>query len=149
MSTKRIPVFFGTESGNAEYCAETVAKKLSAAGYEAEAIDMEMYEPEHLVEESMVLVVTSTHGNGDPPANAAAMLEYLQASTTRLDHIKFAVCALGDSSFAYFAQCGKDFDEALGKRGAQRMFERIECDDDYDEGLEQYQTAILSYLHTH
>ena len=146
MTSKRIPVLFGTETGNSEYCADTIAEELDAAGFEAEAIDMSLYEPESIVHEDMVLIITSTYGNGDPPANATALLKYLQSAEVRLENTKFAVCALGDRSFAHFAQCGKDFDEALERLGASRMFDRVECDDDYDDGLEQYQEAVLAYL---
>ena len=146
MSAKRIPILFGTETGNAECCAEELAQAIEAIGYEAAAIDMEDYEPESLLHENIVLVVTSTHGNGDAPANAQGMLDYLRESDLSINHIKFAVCALGDSAFAYFAQCGKDFDEALGKLGGERIIDRVDCDDDYETKFAEFQSSVINYL---
>ena len=69
--SKRIPVLYGTESGNAEHCAEMLAEAIAEEGFNVVAIDMEDYVPEDIAEEALALIVTSTHGNGDPPSNAA------------------------------------------------------------------------------
>ena len=143
---KRIPILFGTETGNAEYCAEMLAQSVTDQGYEGLMIDMDDFEPDSLVNEKLVFVVTSTHGNGDPPANAANLLKYLRETDVDLSQLKYAVCGLGDTSFAYFAQCGKDFDAALEKLGAQRVIDRVDCDDDFDDAFESFQESVIEYL---
>ena len=60
--SKRIPVLFGTETGNSEYCAETMADPLCCWD-EAEPIDMYDFEPDGLNEHTVI--ITSTYGNGD------------------------------------------------------------------------------------
>ena len=146
--SKRIPILFGTESGNAEFCAENLAEAITEAGFRCAAIDMDDFEPEDIVKETLVFIVTSTHGNGDPPCNAESMLEYLQETDIDLSTLKFAVCGLGDTAFAYFAQCGKDFDAALEKCGGRRVIERVDCDDDYDDSFEAFKTRVILYLNT-
>ena len=144
--SKRILVLYGTESGNAQYCAEILGDELEKSGLNHDVVDMSNYNPEELLNEAMLIIITSTHGNGDAPANAEGMLDYLQTTEMDLSHLKFAVCALGDSSFFYFAQCGKDFDEILGKRKGQRLMDRVDCDADFDDEYDVFLEKIVAYL---
>ena len=143
---KTIPILYGTESGNAEYCAETLADSITEAGYRCEAIDMDDYDPPNIGDEELVFIVTSTHGNGDPPGNAAALMNYLRQSEADLSGLKFAVCGLGDTSFAYFAQCGKDFDALLEKRGGQRVLDRVDCKEDFDDEFEAFMETVKTFF---
>ena len=111
MTLKRIPILYGTETGTAEYCANLLAEAIQEEGFGAEPVDMGNYPPESIRSQYLVFVITSTYGNGDPPSNAKNVLGYLQKGGFQCAHLKFAVCALGDSSYVYFAQCGKDFEE--------------------------------------
>ena len=147
--SKRIPILYGTETGNAEYCADLLAEAIQEEGFSAEPIDMGNYEPEDIRSELLVFVVTSTYGNGDPPANAKDVLTFLKNDSADYTDLKFAVCALGDSSYPYFAQCGKDFDEALGNLGAQRVIDRVDCDEDFDDPFDEFKTKVVEYLKTH
>ena len=47
--------------------------------------------------------------------------------------LKLSVCALGDSSDIYFAQCRRGFDEAFGNLGARRVMNRLDCAEDVDD----------------
>ncbi len=142
----KIPVLYGTETGNAEYCADELAEALTQAGFTAEAVDMEDFSPTDLPVYPVAFVVTSTYGNGDPPASAETLLRELQEGEMRLTRLNYAVCGLGDSSFAHFAQCGKDFDRALSECGARAMFERVDCDADYDVPFERFKESALGHL---
>ena len=144
--TKRIPILYGTETGNAEYCAETLSEALEEVGVAAEPVDMGNYEAENILLEKLVIIVTSTYGNGDPPANAQKVLAFVQKPDVSLSELKFAVCALGDKSYPYFAQCGKDFDAALGDRGGQRLLDRIDCDEDFDDDFATFTTQLTEYF---
>ena len=143
---KRIPILYGTESGNAEHCAETLADSITEAGYRCEAIDMDDFDPPTISSEELVIIVTSTHGNGDPPGNAAAFMNYLKTSDADLSGLRFAVCGLGDTSFAYFAQCGKDFDALLEKRGGRRVLERVDCKEDFDDDFDGFMETVKTFL---
>jgi sulfite reductase (NADPH) flavoprotein alpha-component len=146
---RTIPVLFGTETGNAEYCADMLVDALTDAGFQAEQIDMSDFNPSEIGSHRVVFIITSTYGNGDPPANAEDLLAYLQGDGLSLPGVNFAICGLGDSSFTYFAQCGKDFEEALLKCSATRMFERVDCDDDYDVPFERFKESAIAYLQEH
>lgn len=141
-----IPVLFGTETGNAEFCSENLVAALEGEGFDAELIDMMDFNPSDISTKRVVLIVTSTYGNGDPPSNAEEFLRYLQNEKPALPHLNFAVCGLGDSSFTHFAQCGKDFEKALLDCSAVPMFDRVDCDEDYDVAFDRFQASALAHL---
>ncbi|MAD61664.1 MAG: hypothetical protein CMH49_09190 [Myxococcales bacterium] len=143
---KSIKILYGTETGNAQYCAETLGDELEKLNLEYVVEDMGNYEHSQISQEDLVIIVTSTHGNGDAPANAEGFLNYLKDNEIDLSKLKYAVCGLGDTSFTYFAQCGKDFDEVLKSRHAQRVIERVDCDADYDDDYDIFLDRILEYL---
>ncbi len=106
-----IPILFGTETGNAEYSAKELKAALTKAGFSASVVDMNRYTPEQLAQATLVFVITSTYGKGDPPVNAERLLKHLETEQPALGKLRFGVCALGDSTYQDFAQCGRDFDK--------------------------------------
>ena len=129
-----IKIVFGTETGNSESLAKQTAKRLQAQGYQVSVVDLENYAAVNLSSEQIVLIITSTYGEGEPPSNAEEFYEELMDwQGGSLAHLKFSVCALGDSDYDLFCQCGKDFDEQLARLGAQRIAPRVDCDVDYVE----------------
>lgn len=93
-----------------------------------------------------MLVVTSTYGNGDPPSNAEELHAFLMKKAPPLPDLKFSVCALGDTTYERFAQCGKDFDRRLAELGATRIAERKDCDVDYDDAFDAWFGEVLEAL---
>jgi sulfite reductase (NADPH) flavoprotein alpha-component len=53
---------------------------------------------------------------------------------------------LGDSSYEFFCQTGKDFDERLKALGAKQVTPRIDCDVDYDSDSESWTLNIVETL---
>ncbi|MGH1342770.1 MAG: diflavin oxidoreductase [Nannocystales bacterium] len=144
MNIPSIPVLYGTESGNAEYCAERLARSLKSRGLDARSIDMDEFDPVWVERLSFVAFVTSTYGNGDPPSNARRMLAFLQRDELRLPKLRFAVCGLGDETFHHFAKCGQDFESALIRAGASPLTQRVDCDVDFDDAFEGFERATVS-----
>lgn len=93
-----------------------------------------------------MLVITSTYGNGDPPSNAEDLHAYLMKKAPPMPDLKFSVCALGDTTYERFAQCGKDFDRRLGELGATRIAPRKDCDVDYDDAFEAWFAEVCDAL---
>ncbi len=145
-----IAILFGSESGNAEGAAGQVRDFLSQAGHESRVIDMQDFEGERLIEESLVLIVSSTYGNGDPPFNAMDLHDYIDDESLDLSGLRFAVCALGDSTYTHFARCGREFDEFLGERGATRVVDRVDIDghEMLDMKVKEFSDAVIAYLST-
>ena len=76
-------------------------------------------QPSVLTQTSCVLMVVSTYGDGDPPDDAAPFWEaVVHSNGLDLSGVKFSVLALGNTTYDHFCKCGRDFDAALERHGA-------------------------------
>jgi sulfite reductase (NADPH) flavoprotein alpha-component len=142
-----VRILFGTETGNAEGCADELLEGVKALGVPAELTDMDDYERDELADEDLVLIVTSTFGNGDPPYNAFEMMEFLKSpDAPELGSVRFSVCGLGDKSYPNFAQCGRDFDARFEALGAERVVPRMDCDVDFEVPFDTWKGQVLAWL---
>lgn len=92
-----VTVLYGSETGNSATLAESLGTRLRHAGLDVRVSDMDSYKVRQLKDEKCLLVVTSTHGEGDPPQSALNFFEYVEGrKAPRLPGLHFAVLALGD-----------------------------------------------------
>ena len=142
-----VMVLYASQTGNAEQLAQRLGERLHDANVYATVLGMDAYPAAKLTQETLVIIVTSTYGDGDAPDNARAFLAFLQSSVApRLPRLRYAVLALGDSVFAQFCQCGKNFDLRLAELGAQRLLPRVECDVDFHASAETWMGQVLVTL---
>ena len=139
-------VAFGTDMGNAEDAAMTFAEACQAAGIEAEAIELNQVEVADLQSTTHFVVVTSTFGDGEFPDNATLFWENISADTDRLDHLSFAVLALGDTAYDLFCNAGKLLDERLEALGGTRLVDRVDVDGFYEQPAEAWTTDVVKLL---
>ncbi|HEY0790496.1 MAG TPA: sulfite reductase subunit alpha [Chthoniobacterales bacterium] len=143
----KVNVYFGSESGNAEALAKRVAKTVVGRGFESRAVGLDKISAKDLAQEKYALIITSTFGEGDPPENAKALHAELHASDeVRLHNLSYSVLALGDKNYEQFCKCGIDLDQRLEALGARRLYQRVDCDVDYETPAEQWQTGVLGVL---
>lgn len=147
---KPLTILWGSQTGTAESLAKRAAKEAGKRGFAATTMDMAGFALAQLAQEQHVLVITSTYGDGEPPDNAKALHAALKAaadggtgSAPQLANLRFSVCALGDTNYVQFCQCGKDFDTALEKLGATRAVARVDCDLDYEQKFTAWLTESL------
>jgi sulfite reductase (NADPH) flavoprotein alpha-component len=142
-----ITVLFGSQTGNAEKLARTLHDRLRQAGLAARLETMASYKTAQLKRDRCLLVVVSTHGEGDPPDNARLFHEFLHGrKAPKLDGLRFAVLALGDSSYEYFCKTGRDFDARLEELGATRLRPRADCDVDYEAEAAGWMDGVVAAL---
>lgn len=145
-----LTILFGSQTGTAEGLAKRMAKEAGKRGFAATVLDMAQTDFTKLVAEKNVLVITSTYGDGEPPDNAkalhTALIAAAQAPTPSptLAHLRYSVCALGDTNYVQFCRCGQDFDSAFEKLGATRAFARVDCDLDFETPFSSWLNAALS-----
>ncbi len=145
--TIKLTVLYGSQTGNTETVAGQLAEKAKSSGIEVKLWDMAEYKPRELKNEQYLAVLTSTHGEGEPPDNAMDLYEFLGSrKAPGLKGLKYSVLSLGDSSYEYFCQTGKDFDERLQKLGATTVIPRVDCDVDYDDLAEKWIAEFVGSL---
>lgn len=129
MDMSKILIVVGTESGNAQMCADHLADNLPRLGHEIEiAADADVADAD-LAGQEVVLICTSTHGDGELPDNLIPLAERLRAESADLSGVRYGVIALGDQTYkATFCKAGKEMDVLLASLGAQRVGERLEID---------------------
>ncbi len=142
-----VTILVGSQTGNAEGCAKKMAKAMNGGRFEPEVIDMAQYDQGRLPNEKHLLVITSTYGDGEPPDNATDLYEFLHSEKApKLAGVKFSVLSLGDTEYPDFCKCGKDFDTRLEALGAERLYQRVDCDVDYEEGFAGWRKGVLETL---
>jgi sulfite reductase (NADPH) flavoprotein alpha-component len=140
-------ILYASETGNAAALARDVESAAQALGLKASAEDLARYKPRGLKDEETVLFIASTHGEGDPPENAAGFFEFLSGrKAPSLEGLRFAVLALGDSTYEFFCEAGKLLDRRLEELGAVRIQDRQDCDVDYEQDAQQWTQRILERL---
>ncbi|MGV0813941.1 sulfite reductase flavoprotein subunit alpha [Mycolicibacterium boenickei] len=132
--------------GNAEDAAMSFAEATTAAGIPAEAVELNQVELDQLGTATHFIVVTSTFGDGEFPDTATLFWEAISASTERLEHLSFAVLALGDTSYELFCNAGKLLDARLEELGATRLADRVDVDGYYEEPAAAWTTDLVKQL---
>ncbi|WP_223067939.1 assimilatory sulfite reductase (NADPH) flavoprotein subunit [Paenibacillus caui] len=144
---KEATVLFGSQTGNSQGLARKLAKKLEKQGFQVTLSPMSDFKTNTLKKVRNLLIVASTHGEGEPPDNALSFHEFLHGKRApQLPDLQFSVLALGDTSYEFFCQTGKDFDERLAQLGAKRLAPRVDCDVDFDEPAAEWMNLVLAAL---
>ncbi|MFU8848710.1 MAG: assimilatory sulfite reductase (NADPH) flavoprotein subunit [Opitutales bacterium] len=142
-----LTVLYGTESGNSESLADQTAKAADGFGFKAKAVNMADLKVAKLKEIENLLVIVSTWGEGDAPETAADFYEdFMSDKAPKLENTRFSVLGLGDTSYEHFCKMGKDFDSRLEALGAQRVFDRKDCDVDFDDDFASWHQGALKAL---
>lgn len=144
---RAITLLYGSETGNAQGLAEVFEERLSNIGHNVTLKAMDEFKPKNLKNVEDLFIITSTQGEGDPPDNAAELHEFIHGrKAPKLEGVRFSVLALGDQTYEFFCQTGRDFDKKLEELGAERLYERVDCDVDYEENAEKWMANVINTI---
>jgi len=140
-----LTIVYGSQTGNAKRLAEKLAAQGEAAGIGVRLLRADAYPTRELKDERHLYIVISTQGEGDPPDDALALVEFIRGRRApQLPQLKYAVLGLGDSSYPQFCEIGRILDERLADLGATRLFERGDADLDLDTVANPWLERALS-----
>jgi len=142
-----ITLLSASQTGNARRLAEQLRDDLLAAKLSVNLVNAGDYKFKQIAQEKLLVVVTSTQGEGEPPEEAVALHKFLMSKKApKLDGTAFAVFGLGDTSYEFFSQAGKDFDGKLAEMGGERLLDRVDADVDYAADAEKWRKQIVEIL---
>ncbi len=147
VASKEVTVLFGSQTGNSSGLSKKLAKKLEEQGLQVTLSSMGDFKPNGLKKIENLLIIVSTHGEGEPPDNAIPLHEFLNSKRApKLESLRYSVLALGDTSYEFFCQTGKDFDKRLQELGGTPLVPRVDCDVDFDEQAAEWMNDVLASL---
>jgi len=142
-----ITLISASQTGNARRLAEQVRDDLIAAKLNVNLVNAGDYKFKQIGQEKLLLIVASTQGEGEQAEEAVALHKFLQSKKApQMKDTAFAVFALGDTSYEFFCQAGKDFDNRLGELGAERLLDRVDADVEYQAQAEEWRKRIVEVL---
>ena len=106
-----IHIITGSTLGGAEYVGDHLNDLLMEKGFET--IVHNQPKLDEIDHKGIWLIITSTHGAGNYPDNIQPFIQALQSTPPKMTNVKFAVLALGDSSYDTFCAAGKHAHELL------------------------------------
>ena len=144
---RTLTILYGTETGNGRSIAKDFAEASAKRGLAPKIADMADYKVRSLKDEQDLLIIVSTHGEGDPPESARPFFEFVEgARAPKLAGIRYSVLALGDSTYEFYCEAGKRLDRRFQELGAEPLNERVDCDVDYDEPAASWSEAVVEKL---
>ncbi|MBV8041159.1 NADPH-dependent assimilatory sulfite reductase flavoprotein subunit [Pluralibacter sp.] len=142
-----ITVICASQTGNARRVAEVLRDDLLAAKLNVNLVNAGDYKFKQIASEKLLLVVASTQGEGEPAEEAVALHKFLfSKKAPKLDNTAFAVFGLGDTSYEFFCQSGKDFDSRLAELGGERLLDRVDADVEYQAAAAQWRERVVEVL---
>lgn len=142
----KISLVYGTETGNSKRLATQLAAVAKKAGVHMKLVGLDQYRVSELSKEEFFFIVISTQGEGEPPAPARAFYDHLYKDGLAFHNMKFAVLALGDSSYPQFCKTGEDVEAQLKKAGASALLPLRKCDVDYEADAAAWFSNLLELV---
>ncbi|QIA62051.1 FMN-binding protein MioC [Vibrio astriarenae] len=121
-----IHIITGSTLGGAEYVGDHLSDILQQHNLETQIHNQPS--AEEIENSGIWLIITSTHGAGEYPDNIQPFIQSLQDTPPRMSDVKYAVIAIGDSSYDTFCAAGKHADELLEDIGGTRIADSLLID---------------------
>ena len=145
--SRKITILYGSQTGSAESVAIDAGAIAKTYGLTPSVKSMDEVDSSALAGFEYLLIVTSTYGEGEMPDNAQMLWDSVCAEgMPSLGSVKYSVLALGDTSYDLFCQAGIDWDNTLAELGATRIYDRVNCDVDYEEPAQAWISSVIPLI---
>lgn len=144
-AARQLTVVYGSQTGNAKRVAESLAERVGGLGLSVRLLRADRYPTRELKDEDLLYIVMSTQGDGEPPDDSLAFVEFLSSRRApKLPQLKYAVLGLGDSSYPIFCGIAQTLDARLAELGAERLHEVGTADLDIETVASPWQDAAIA-----
>lgn len=140
-----LTIIYITETGNSKFLASEIHKKFKEIGVNTKLKSSEQYKYQEFSKEQNVILIISTHGDGEIPASGKSLSHYL-SSNPDLSSVNYLVLALGDKNYPLFCQAGKDIDLKLEQLNAKKILSITELDLNFDQQINEIFNQIKNKL---
>lgn len=141
-----ITIISASQTGNARRVAEALRDDLLAAKLNVKLVNAGDYKFKQIASEKLLIVVTSTQGEGNRRKKPSRCISSCSQKAPKLENTAFAVFSLGDSSYEFFCQSGKDFDSKLAELGGERLLDRVDADVEYRAAAIEWRARVVDVL---
>ncbi|XP_074094792.1 NADPH-dependent diflavin oxidoreductase 1-like isoform X2 [Cotesia typhae] len=139
METLDIKILYGSETGTAQDTAEGLWKLIKRYKLNCSVMCMDDYNIENLINEKLIIFITSTTGQGECPLNMKKFWRFLlqkKLSKNLLINLMYAVLGLGDSSYEKYNYAAKKLYKRLLQLGGTSIIPIGLADDQHDLGID-------------
>ncbi|KAH0541210.1 hypothetical protein KQX54_021281 [Cotesia glomerata] len=139
METLDIKILYGSETGTAQDTAEGLWKLIKRYKLNCSVMCMDDYNIENLMNEKLIIFITSTTGQGECPLNMKTFWRFLlqkKLPKNLLINLKYAVLGLGDSSYEKYNYAAKKLYKRLLQLGGTSIIPIGLADDQHDLGID-------------
>ncbi|AHG76562.1 sulfite reductase (NADPH) alpha subunit [Mannheimia varigena USDA-ARS-USMARC-1296] len=139
-----IHIAYGSESGNTEKLAHQLAQQSFLNHYSTSLSTLNETDLTAFNPNTLLLILTSSFGDGEPPENADEFAEKLENLTAC--NVKYAIFGLGDITYNKFCGYSKQLACLLQAKQAQAIIERVDADLNYQEIFKQWLPLVEQAL---
>lgn len=137
-------ITYATQTGVAEQLAWSTATSLQEAHQPVQVKSVQQLTEADLQQHEQILFVISTYGTGEAPDLASNFAKKLLKTNLRLQHVKYAVLALGSKEYPdTYCSFGHTVDEWLKNNGAKALFDIIEVDNANPADIQNWNQALV------
>ncbi|EHU1457025.1 PepSY domain-containing protein [Acinetobacter baumannii] len=137
-------ITYATQTGVAEQLAWSTATSLQEAHQPVQVKSVQQLTEVDLQQHEQILFVISTYGTGEAPDLASNFAKKLLKTNLRLQHVKYAVLALGSKEYPdTYCSFGHTVDEWLKNNGAKALFDIIEVDNANPTDIQNWNQALV------
>ncbi|WVW78975.1 NADPH-dependent diflavin oxidoreductase 1 [Kwoniella bestiolae CBS 10118] len=139
-------ILYASETGNAQDVSHRISRSFRAQGRKVTCQSMDTFPISSLIHVPLLILVTSTHGRGDPPPAMMDLWKALLRSNLPddiLEDVHFTLFGLGDSSYERFCYAGKILARRMEGLGANKLGEYGWGDERSPNGIED---AFIPWL---
>ncbi|HEO1778187.1 PepSY domain-containing protein [Acinetobacter baumannii] len=137
-------ITYATQTGVAEQLAWSTATSLQEAHQPVQVKSIQQLTEADLQQHEQILFVISTYGTGEAPDLASNFAKKLLKTNLELQHVKYAVLALGSKEYpGTYCSFGHTVDEWLKNNGAKALFDIIEVDNANPADIQNWNQALV------